>query len=792
MDTSGKIKGLAYASIIAIMLFIISLYAFGIEAFRSCGLESHAVNQVYIAVNTKLRIFNNQLLYKILIIGFLTPTVLFGINKPLKKYDPKHTVLLLLSGLSLFLIPTKGWYYILLTTLGFIVYSVSLIRINVGEIVNDNEDVFNDIEEAFPQEETLRENKYSVNLPMYYFLKNHKGQLEKRKGWINIVNIFRAVLVSGIAGSGKTFSIIEPAMQQLLNKGFAMAVYDFKFPTLAKKTYNYYLKAVKEGAYKKINPQVSPHFYILNFDNPAISHRCNAISPSLLRDDADALNVAINTMCALNIEWRKQADFFANSAMNIFAAILLFLRNYDGGKFCTFPHSIELLSIELDKLIPILLSRRNLQNITKPFENAFKSNAVEQIQGQIASAQIPLARLATENVYYVCSQNDFELDVNDPLEPKVLCVGNNTQKVEAYATPLSLYFYQIIQQVNQQNKWPSCLSIDEFPTIYLSGIDRLVNTARSNKVAVILGYQDNTQLVRDYGEAQANVILNSPGNFLSGQVQGQTAEAISKFFGKKIQRRNSHSISDSSVSLSVNEQLDEIFPANKIANLSQGQIIGKVADNFDQRVKEKLFSCTIDVEKMKQDESEFVDLPIITRFPKNEAPQEFIQEWWNDYSERFSNPDVDYIMSTIMTKTDEENVYIYNPSDFKLTVPGLNDISKQIIRQKFNIDQFNSEDIGLKEKFLEYIIGKLLGIGFLASLGPPGKYYVTIWMRAIIRQRYYQIKKDVEDLVDKIEQELLSDPECLKYFRIEYLQKLQKKFEQQAQEQNQNLFPDEI
>lgn len=778
-NTPAKIHSLAYASIVSVFLYIISIYVYGIDAIRWCGWESQELNSVCIAINTRIPIFSNQLLYKLLILLLLTPSLTFGINKPLKKYNHKYTIILLIIGTILFLMKSFGGWYILLTTLGFLSISIGLIRIDFGEQVKDNEDIFNDIEEAFPQEEIKRENPYSVNLPMYYYLKNHKNKLEKRNGFINIINVFGGTLVMGTAGSGKTFAVIEPFMQQLISKGFAAAIYDFKYPTLSKKVYNYFLHAYKEGVYSTINHDVTPHFYSLNFDNPAYSHRANPISPSLLREDVDAINVAINVMCALVPQWRKEADFFANSAMNIFAAILLYLRGVEGGRFCTFAHAVEFLSIELDKLIPILLSKKQLQNITKPFENAFKTGAVDQIQGQIASAQIPLARLATENVYFICTGDDFELDVNDPQEPKIVTVGNNTLKVEAYATPLSLYFYQIIQQVNQQNKWPSFLSIDEFPTIYLSSIDRTINTARSNKVAVLLGYQDNTQLYRDYGEAQAKVIINSPGNFFAGQVQGETAEMLSKFFGKKIQQRKSHSLSETSISQSVNEQLEEIFPPNKISNLSQGAIIGKIADNFDQRVKEKLFSCTIDTNKIKVDESNFVELPIVTRFPKDTVPEDYLKEFMLDYSSRFTNPDVDHIMQIIMQKSDQDNLYKLNTSDFNLTEDNISPQTRNVIFQKFGSNKIESKEI---KQFIFYVIGKLLSIGFITESGHKETYYVAIWMRAHIRQHYYQIKKDIVDLVERTEQELLADPECLKYFRTEYLQRLRNQYDEEEEE----------
>ena len=780
-DAQSNIKGLAYSCFIPIMLLIISFYVFGIDAFRDLNLENQAANNLFIYINSHLKIFDSQILYKFLIVILSVPSFAFGFNKPVECYKIRNTIILLIAGLTLLFVHAFGWVYIITSMVGFICFSISLIRINTGEKIKDNDDPFNYIEESFPQEERLIQNKYSVNIPMFFYIKNKKGKLEKRNGWINIINIFKGTLVSGGPGSGKTYGIIEPYTQQLIFKGFAAAIYDFKFPTLTKKVYNYFLEAKKSGIYRQINPEITPRFYVINFDNPAISHRCNPISPSLLKDDADALNVAINVMLALNPEWRRNPDFFANSAMNIFAAILLFLRNHEGGKYCTFPHAVELLSVELDRLIPILLSKKYLENITRPFESAFKNNAFEQVMGQTASAQIPLSRLSSENVYYVSSGNDFELDINDPLEPKIVCIGNNTQKVEAYATPLSLYFYEIIQQVNQQNKWKCTIVVDEFPTVFLGKIDWALNTARSNYVAILLGFQDSVQAQRDYGEAQAKVILSTPGNIISGHLMGESADAISKLFGKKIQYRNSNSISESGVSFSLNQQLEDMFPPSKIANLSQGQMIGKVSDNFDQKIKYKLFNCTIDTDKIKIDESNFVDLPIFTHFSKSSAPDIYIKEWWNDYSQHFLNPDVDYMMQVIMDKANDDNVYTYSLNDFDFDPLKFSPKTQDIFQYKFNRSSLETIDISLIDKFLKYMIGKLTGIGFLASIGPEGKYYVTIWMRSIIRQHYYQIKKDIVDMVDQIELDLLSNPECLKFYRIEYLQKLQKQYEQENQ-----------
>ncbi|MBC3538961.1 conjugal transfer protein MobC [Rufibacter sediminis] len=467
------------------------------------------------------------------------------------------------------------------------------------------QDIFNAENESFPQEEGLLENEFSVNLPTEY---QWKGK--KRKGWINVVNPFRATGVTGTPGSGKSFAVVNQFIRQHIAKGFAMYIYDYKFDDLSRIAYNTLLRN-----YDKY--PVKPSFYVINFDNPAKSHRCNPLLPSMMSDIIDAYESSYTIMLNLNKKWiEKQGEFFVESPINFLAAIIWFLRLYENGKYCTFPHAIEFLSRKYEEIFPILGSYPEIENYVKPFVSAFEGGAMEQLEGQIASARIPLSRLASPQLYWVMSGNDFTLDLNNPQAPKVLCVGNNPDRQAIYGAALGLYNARIIKLINQKHKLKSSVIIDELPTIYFKGLDNLIATARSNKVSTLLGFQDFSQLERDYGRAEATVIKNTIGNIFSGQVVGDSAKQLSERFGRILQKRQSVSVSRDSTSSSTSTQLDSMIPASKIANLSQGMFVGAVADNMGQEITQKVFhgKIKIDVKAVQEEERRYQEIPVITNF----------------------------------------------------------------------------------------------------------------------------------------------------------------------------------
>ena len=455
------------------------------------------------------------------------------------------------------------------------------------------------------QETRLMENEYSVNLPTRFYYKK-----KWNKGWINVVNPFRASMVLGTPGSGKSYAIVNNYIKQQIEKGFAMYIYDYKFPDLSEIAYNHLLHHL--DAYK-----VKPQFFVINFDDPRKSHRCNPINPAFMTDISDAYESAYTIMLNLNRSWiQKQGDFFVESPIILLAAIIWFLKIYENGKYCTFPHAIEFLNRPYAQIFPILTSYDELANYLSPFMDAWEGGAQDQLQGQIASAKIPLSRMISPALYWVMTGDDFSLDINNPNEPKVLVVGNNPDRQNIYSAALGLYNSRIVKLINKKKQLKSSVIIDELPTIYFRGLDNLIATARSNKVAVCLGFQDFSQLTRDYGDKESKVIQNTVGNVFSGQVVGETAKTLSERFGKVLQQRQSMTINRNDKSTSISTQMDSLIPASKISNLTQGMFVGAVSDNFDERIEQKIFHAEIIVNsaKVSAEMKAYQTIPVIVDF----------------------------------------------------------------------------------------------------------------------------------------------------------------------------------
>ena len=468
------------------------------------------------------------------------------------------------------------------------------------------DDPFNAENESFMQETRLLKNDDSFNFPTEFVFRRRR-----HSGWINVVNPFRASIVLGTPGSGKSYALINNYIKQAIEKGYALYVYDFKFDDLSVIAYNHLRKNLKAyGA-------TPPRFYVINFDDPRRSHRCNPLAPNLMSDITDAYEASYVIMLNLNRSWiQKQGDFFVESPIVLLAAIIWFLKIYDGGKYCTFPHAIELLNKPYEDLFTVLMAHEELENYLSPFVDAWKGGAAEQLMGQIASAKIPLSRMISPQLYWVMSGDDFTLDINNPEEPKILCVGNNPDRQNIYGAALGLYNSRIVKLINRKKQLKSCVVIDELPTIYFRGLDNLIATARSNKVAVCLGFQDFSQLKRDYGDKEAAVIQNTVGNIFSGQVVGETARTLSERFGKIVQKRLSVSINRSDTSTSINTQLDSLIPASKISTLSQSVFVGAVSDNFGEEIEQKIFHARIvvDNEAVKKEMAEYKPIPEISSF----------------------------------------------------------------------------------------------------------------------------------------------------------------------------------
>jgi hypothetical protein len=333
-------------------------------------------------------------------------------------------------------------------------------------------------------------------------------------------------------------------------------------------------------------------------------------------------------MLNLNKTWiQKQGDFFVESPIILLASIIWYMKIYQNGKYCTFPHAIEFLNRKYEDIFPIRTSYPKLENYFSPFMDAWQGGAADQLQGQIASAKIPLSRMISPQLYWVMTGNDFTLDINNPDEPKILCVGNNPDRQNIYSAALGLYNSRIVKLINKKGQLKSSVIIDELPTIYFRGLDNLIATARSNKVAVCLGFQDFSQLNRDYGDKESKVVQNTVGNIFSGQVVGESAKTLSERFGKVLQKRQSMTINRQDKSTSISTQLDSLIPASKISNLTQGMFVGSVSDNFDERIEQKIFHAEIVVDnaKVAAETKAYKKIPVIADFT-NDAGNDIMQQ----------------------------------------------------------------------------------------------------------------------------------------------------------------------
>jgi len=585
-----KILDLTRMMSIAILLLHFYYYCYGAFALweiRS-GISDRLLQNIY---NTGL--YSSFHKSKLIALAVLIISLLGAKGRKDEKIGIKTALAYLFTGLILYFfglpilelrwdILTKSMLYMGITVAGFILILTGGTLLSRIIHLRLNNSVFNTLNETFPQEERLLNNEYSINLPARY---NLKGRL--RKSWINIINPFRALLVMGSPGSGKSYFIIQHIIKQHLQKGFSMFVYDFKFDDLTRIAYNHYL--LNKHMYK-----VSPQFYVINFDDLNRSHRCNPLAPSTMTDITDAAESSRTIMLGLNHEWiKKSGDFFVESPINFVTALIWFLCKYKNGKYCTLAHVIELAQVEYDKLFSILRAEPQIEVLVNPFVSAYLNDAKEQLEGQIASAKISLSKLSSEKLYYILSGNDFTLDINNPDEPKIVCMGNNPQKTQTYGAVLSLYITAITRIMNKKNCNKSSLIFDEFPTIYFNGIDNLIATARSNKVATTLAVQDASQLRLHYGKEQAEVVMNIVGNIISGQVSGDTAKQLSEKFGKILQDRQSIAINRNDTSITKSKQLDLAIPVNKISSLSSGEFVGIVADNPDQKIELKAFCAEV-------------------------------------------------------------------------------------------------------------------------------------------------------------------------------------------------------
>lgn len=632
-DVRSLAKIIELLRAVSILIAIIHIYWFCYEAVQVANINIEVVDKILLNFQKTSGLFSNSLWTKLICLLFIALSCLGTRGVKTEKITWMRINVFLIFGIVFFFfngmilklaIPllSRTVLYIFTLAIGYIFILKAGLWMSRLLKTNLMEDVFNSENESFMQETQLMENEYSINMPTRF---QYKGKVHE--GWVNVVNPFRASIVLGTPGSGKSYAVVNSYIKQQIQKGFSMYIYDFKFDDLSVIAYNTLLKNIDKY-------EIPPKFYVINFDNPERSHRCNPIAQEFMTDIADAYESAYTIMLNLNKTWiQKQGDFFVESPIILLAAIIWYLKIYKNGRYCTFPHAIEFLNKKYADIFTILTSYPELENYLSPFMDAWEGGAQDQLQGQIASAKIPLSRMISPQLYWVMSGNDFTLDINNPEEPKILCVGNNPDRQNIYSAALGLYNSRIVKLINKKGQLKSSVIIDELPTIYFRGLDNLIATARSNKVAVCLGFQDFSQLNRDYGDKEAKVVMNTVGNIFSGQVVGETAKTLSERFGKVLQKRQSMTINRQDKSTSINTQMDLLIPGSKISNLTQGTFVGAVSDNFDERIEQKIFHAEIvvDNEKVAKETKTYKEIPVITNFVNQAGSNQMKEQIEDNY-----------------------------------------------------------------------------------------------------------------------------------------------------------------
>lgn len=605
----GLRKIIDLTRMISIVTLIIHCYYYCYGAFDTWKLTYEITDRILNNVR-QTGLFSNFHKSKLFALLFLAISLLGARGRKTENFNYKIVTAYLVTGFLLYFvgglciyikgveITTVAIIYFAITGIGYILIlsgGTILTRIIKSKLKND---VFNKNNETFPQEERLLTNPYSINLPAVY---NFKGK--QRRSWINIINGRRGILILGSPGSGKSYFLIEHFIRQLSDKKFVQFVFDWKFPELTTLTYNYYLKNKHKYA-------VPPKFYCVNFTKPI--HRLNPLYPAMMTDMVDAMEASKTMLLSINKSWaNRQGEFFVESPINLLAAVIWFLKKYDNGKYCTLPHAIELLQLPIDRLFTVLNSEPEIQTLINTFINLYLEDNMETLSSQLASVNIPLGRLSSPVLYYILSGNDFTLDINNPNEPKIFCLGADPVRADALAPVLSLIVDRLNKIINQPGRHRCTTIYDEFAVLRAPSVLRIIGQGRSNDIICAIALQDFSQLKQVYSREEAEVIFNMTGNVISGQVSGETAKLLSERFPKIMQDRESMSINRNDTSFSKSKQLEASIPPSTISTLSSGEFVGIMADNPDQPIELKAIHSKVinDHEALRQEKLSFKSLP---------------------------------------------------------------------------------------------------------------------------------------------------------------------------------------
>ncbi|GGB01480.1 YWFCY domain-containing protein [Puia dinghuensis] len=591
--------------IAGILLLLLHFFCHNCPSCREAGPGDPIIQRLVDTI-ANLPLIAGFLAGKSLALLLLGISLLGADGKKSPDYTPRCGLTICIGGIFLYfvsgILAGTGLPYILLCGFGYllVLYGGNYLSRVIWH--RSDPDIFNRLHESFPQEQRLITNPRSVNLPAHF--QYNGATLES---WLNFVVPARGTLILGTPGSGKTAYVLQHFIRQMIQKGYAMVLHDFKYDDLSRLTYNYFLR------FKSRYPK-GVDFYNIQFDDLNRSHRCNLLHPATLTDITDAEESARALLLGLNMEWLgKQGEFFVESAISFVKALIWYLRLYKDGIYCTWPHVIELAQTPLKKLFTILRAEPQLQAHIGPFVDALVESANEQLAGQIASATISLSKLSSPKLYYILTGNDFTLDLNNPQSPKILTLGNNPQKAATNGPVISAYLNAINRLANKKGGHPLAVILEEFSTIAVHTIDKTIATGRSNDIAVTLCLQNSNQLKHAYGDKLADVILHTCGNIISGQVTGDTARLLADRFGRTMQHRESLTSTYADLQITQSHQLEPVIPESRIANLSPGEFVGMVADTPEQPIPLKTFCCRIDADfpALNAEEATYQPLPNI-------------------------------------------------------------------------------------------------------------------------------------------------------------------------------------
>lgn len=503
--------------------------------------------------------------------------------------------------------------YLLCSLFGAILSSTAID--NISKLIKSGlgKDKWNVEEESFMQDTKILDTPTSVNIPMLFYFRKRIY-----KGFINM-NPFRGILVIGTPGSGKSFGVINPAIRQLISKDFTICLYDFKFPDLGQIAYYHYCLARQRGRMKNYR------FHVVNLNDVSRSNRINPLNPQYVGTLAEAQEISEALVEALKKGDKSVGSdqFFTQSAINFLACAVYFLAKFENGKYSSMPHLMAFLNKSYEEIFTVMLTNPELPSLLSPFMSAFNKRAFDQLEGQVGTLKIFISRLATKESFWVFSGDDFNLKISDPSNPAILVLANDPSTQNINSALYALIVNRLIRLINSKGNLPAAIIADEVPTLFIHKVENLIATARSNKVAVILGLQELPQFRQQYGRETAETINSVIGNILAGSVRHkETLDWLERLFGKIKQKGETLTIDRTRTSMGLNEKLEPLIPAGKIASLSTGEMVGLVArdvpenNRFTGEYTTSAIHCRVnlDMDAIRREESNYPPMPVYYDF----------------------------------------------------------------------------------------------------------------------------------------------------------------------------------